>query len=206
MKGSGATLAHMDIEEVKRRWDRTTFRRTPHPKANRAARVAWQFAYWLLFRPSPHPLHRWRCAVLRWFGAKVGKRVRIHRTVRIWAPWNLDIGDYCSIGDGVDVYSVGRIEIGAQATVSQGAVLCTATHDYTLLHFPLVVGRITLDPYVWICAEAFVMPDVRIGEGTVVGVRSTVSEDLPAWKVAAGSPCRVLKDRVVRLDGESCES
>jgi putative colanic acid biosynthesis acetyltransferase WcaF len=161
-------------------------------------RVAWHLAYCLLFRPSPRFLHAWRRWLLRCFGAKVGRAVRTYPNIKVWAPWNLELGDYCSIGDGVDCYSVGRLVVGPYATVSQYSILCTATHDHEQLHCPLVVGDITIGPYAWICAQVFVMPDVEVGEGTVVGVRSTVLASLPAWSVAVGTPCRVIGPRHLR--------
>ena len=112
------------------------------------------------------------------------------------------MGEWSVIADRVDCYNVGEIKIGSYTTVSQDAVLCSATHDETLLHFPLVITDVTLGDYVWICAEAFLMPGVKISNGAVIGVRSTVTKDIPEWKIAAGTPCRVIRDRDIRLDSE----
>nr|WP_281067746.1 hypothetical protein [Neorhizobium galegae] len=49
----------------------------------------------------------------------------------------------------------------------------------------------------WIAAESMVMPGVTIASGTVVGARSLVTKDLPAWSVCAGHPCVVIKPRRV---------
>jgi putative colanic acid biosynthesis acetyltransferase WcaF len=91
--------------------------------------------------------------------------------------------------------------VGKYTTVSQYTYLCTATHDYRQLHCPLVTGTMDIGDYAWVCAQAFVMPNVSIGQGTVVGARSVVTRSLPAWIVAAGNPCRVLKRReITQLD------
>ena len=37
------------------------------------------------------------------------------------------------------------------------------------------------------------MPGVEIGEGAIIGARSVVTKDIPAWTVAVGSPCKVIK-------------
>jgi acetyltransferase-like isoleucine patch superfamily enzyme len=58
--------------------------------------------------------------LLRLFGARVGREVRIHRTVRIAIPWTLTIDDEAAIGDWVQIYNLGQVSIGAQATISQG--------------------------------------------------------------------------------------
>ena len=79
---------------------------------NRVGRVLWNIACTLLFRPSPAPLHSWRAFLLKCFGAKVGKGVHIYPRVKIWAPWNLSLGDECGIANGVTLYSQGEIRIG----------------------------------------------------------------------------------------------
>jgi putative colanic acid biosynthesis acetyltransferase WcaF len=178
-------------------WDEHKFRRSPHSLLNKASRQLWNIAYLLLFRPSPQILHGWRRFLLRCFGARVGHGVRLFSSVKIWAPWNLELGERCSLGDGVDCYCVERISVGAFATISQGSRLCGATHDWTQLHLPLVTGGITIGRHVWLCAETFVMPNVSVGDGAVIGVRSTVFKDIPAWQVAVGTPCKVVKPRHV---------
>ena len=194
--GTGARSA---ITEVKRRWSRDLLRTSSHSRKNQLARVLWQVVYCLLFRPSPRVLHAWRRWLLRCFGAQVGRGVRTFPNIKVWAPWNLQLGDYASIGDGVDCYSVGRLVLGDYVTVSQYSILCTATHDYSYLHCPLRVDDIHIQSHAWVCAQAFIMPGVTVGEGTVVGARSTVLKSLPAWKVAVGTPCRVISARCVRV-------
>ncbi|AGY58401.1 WcaF family extracellular polysaccharide biosynthesis acetyltransferase [Gloeobacter kilaueensis] len=164
-------------------------------RANRLGRLVWGLVRLVAFRFSPRPLHAWRAFVLRCFGAKLGRGCHIYPGVKIWAPWNLECGDYVGIADGVTLYNQDRIAIGSRATISQGSHLCTGTHDYTRPHFPLRTAPIAVGDCAWICAEVFIHPGVRVGEGTVVGARAVVTADLPAWTVCAGHPCRVLKLR-----------
>lgn len=193
------TAAEPDLDEVKQGWSRDELRRSPHGRGNQLGRVLWHVVYCLLFRPSPRVLHGWRRTLLRCFGARVGKKVRTFPNIKVWAPWNLQLGNYSCIGDGVDCYCVGKLVIGDYVTVSQYSILCTATHDHAYLHCPLRVGSVIIEPYAWICAQAMIMPDVTVGEGTVVGARSTVLRNLPPWKVAVGTPCRVVGPRNLRL-------
>lgn len=165
---------------------------------NRLARVVWNFFQGTLFRWSPRPLHAWRSFLLRIFGARVGCGVHVYPGVRIWAPWNLEIGDEAGVADGAILYSQGKITLGRRVVVSQGAHLCAGTHDYERDGFPLVTKPITVCDHVWIAAEVFVHPGLRIAEGSVVGARSVVVRDLPEWMVCAGNPCAPLKPRVWR--------
>lgn len=173
------------------------FRKSPHSRANKLLRTVWQIAYRVLFRPSPRNAHKWRCALLRTFGASIGSHVRIYPSARVWAPWNLDLGDWSCVGESVNCYSVGKIVIGAYATISQTSELITATHDYAELHLPLLVDDIAIGNHAWVCAHVIIMPGVAVGEGAVVGVRSTVFDDIPNWKVAVGTPCKAIRERLI---------
>jgi putative colanic acid biosynthesis acetyltransferase WcaF len=163
---------------------------------NRLKRVLWNTICLILFKYSPAPFHAWRRFILRLFGAKIGSKVHVYGKVKIWAPWNLHLGDYCGIGDGVNLYSQDKIYIGKYAVISQGAHLCAGTHDYTKPGFPLLTKPIIIGNYAWIASEAFIHPGVTIGEGTVVGARSVVTADLPEWQICSGFPCKPIKPRV----------
>lgn len=164
---------------------------------NRLARVVWNVTYTLLFRCSPRPLHNWRSFLLRCFGAKVGKGVHVYPNARIWAPWNLIIGDESGVGNGATLYSQGRISLGKRVVISQGAYICAGTHDYTKKGFPLLTKPIIIENEAWIATDAFVHPGVTIGEGSVVGARSVVTKDTPPWMVCAGFPAKPIKERVL---------
>jgi len=172
-----------------------THRGPSFPLADRIRRLAWNLACALVFRPSPRSLHGWRRSVLRVFGARVGRGVHIYPAVRIWAPWNLDLADACGVGDGAILYSQGRISVGRQAVVSQGAHLCAGTHDFEQPGFPLVTKPIVVGAHAWLAAECFIHPGVTIGEGAVIGARAVVTRDMPAWTVCAGHPCAPLRPR-----------
>ncbi|MFG0312815.1 MAG: putative colanic acid biosynthesis acetyltransferase [Phycisphaerales bacterium] len=161
-------------------------------------RAVWGVVYSLLFRPSPRVLHGWRNLLLRVFGAQIERTSRVYPKAKIWAPWNLTMGAYATLADDVDCYCVERITIGANTVVSQYSYLCGATHDFELAHRPLTPMPITIGASCWIAADVFVGPGVEIGEGTVVGARSSVFGSLPAWKVCVGSPAKAVRDREVK--------
>jgi putative colanic acid biosynthesis acetyltransferase WcaF len=170
------------------------------PRSGKARRLVWGVVYQLLFRPTPRwMLHGWRRFLLRSFGAKVGVGCRIAPTCSIWAPWNLEIGDFTAIADGVDVYTMARIRIGSKVAISQRTFLCTGTHDTRSLLRPLVTREIVIEDHVWIAAESFIHPGCVLGEGSVVGARSVVTHDLPAWMICVGAPCRPIKPRDIAL-------
>lgn len=163
---------------------------------NRIGRALWQVVWLVLFRTSPRPLHGWRNFLLRIFGASIGRHVHVYPSVKIWAPWNLVIGDYVGVGDGANLYCMGVITIGEYATVSQGAHLCAGSHDFNTPNFQLFTKPITIGSKVWLCADSFVGPGVAVAEGSVIGARGVVSKSIDeAWYVWAGNPIRKIKSR-----------
>lgn len=164
---------------------------------NRLARIAWGIVYTFVFRTSPRPFHSWRSFLLRSFGAKLGKGCHVYPKAQIWTPWNLVMADYAGIADDVNCYSIAVVSLGKKVVVSQGAYLCTGTHDYEDPNFQLYAKPIYVEDNAWLCAESFIAPGVTIGEGCVIGARSVVTKNMPAWKVCAGNPCKPIKPRLV---------
>jgi putative colanic acid biosynthesis acetyltransferase WcaF len=167
------------------------------PLRNRLGRGVWNLVAGLLFRFSPRPFHGWRSFLLRVFGAKIGRGVHVYPGVQIWAPWNLELGDECGIASGAILYCQGKIKVGCRAVISQGAHLVAGTHDYTQPGFPLVIRPINIGDQAWIAAEAFIHPGITIGKGCVIGARSVVTKDMPAWMICAGHPCKPIKERKI---------
>ena len=172
-----------------------------HSAANKLGRLLWQVAWGLFFRPVPWFWQAPRRGLLRLFGAQVGQGVQIMPSVRIWAPWNLVLGDHATISHGVDLYDVDRIEIGAHATISQRAFLCTATHEIDHPHMPLRTAPVRIGAGAWICAEAYVHPGVTVGVDAVAGVRAVVLHDVLPGQVVGGYPARFLRMRNLPAPG-----
>jgi len=171
---------------------------SPHSLYNKLGRVIWGIVWLLLYRPSPRVFHGWRRFLLRLFGAKIGKGAHPYPSAKIWAPWNLEMGEHSCLSFYVDCYCVDKVRIGAHATVSQYSYLCTASHDFEHPNMPLVTAPITIGDGVWVAADVFVAPGVSIGEGAVVGARSSVFEDVPPWIIVVGSPARPIRKRQLR--------
>ena len=148
-----------------------------------------------LFRWSPRQIWAWRTGLLRLFGARIGRHVHIHPSVRIALPWNLEIGDNSAVGDGVILYSLGLICLGADVTVSQYAHLCAGTHDYRRSDLPLIKAPIRVGEGAWICADAFVGPGVEIGAFAIAGARAVVVGPVEPWTIVAGNPARKIAAR-----------
>ena len=157
----------------------------------------WWLVQSFLFRTSPQFLYGWRKFLLRLFGAKIGKKVIIRSSVKITYPWKLTIGDYSWIGDDVDLYTLGEIDIGNNVVISQRSYLCTASHNYKKKNFPIYQKPIKICDEVWIATDVFIAPGITIGRGTVIGSRSSVYKDIPSNKVCLGHPAKIIRERKI---------
>ena len=165
---------------------------------NKAGRVLWHLVWLLFFRPSPRICFGWRRFWLRCFGARIGAKVHVYPSAKIWAPWNLEMGDHSCLAGDVDCYCAGRVTIGPHATVSQYSYLCAAGHDISDPHMKLFTAPIRIGAGAWICAGAFVGPGVSVGAGAVVAARAVVVKDVEPWMVVGGNPAKFIKKRELR--------
>lgn len=170
------------------------------PKGFRG-RSAWAVQLWwmvqaTLFRGSPQLMFGWRRFLLRAFGARIGRGVRIRPSARVTYPWKVSIGEWSWIGDDVVLYSLADIDIGDNVVVSQRSYLCSATHDYARPSFDMVASPVVIRDQAWIAADVFVGPGVTIDRGAVIGARSSVFADVPAGTISIGSPARVVRRRL----------
>ena len=162
--------------------------------------LLWWFVQAIAFPLTPHQLHAPRCALLRLFGAKIGKGVIIRPTARFTYPWKVEIGDYSWIGDDVVFYSLDRIQIGKHCVISQKSYLCTGSHDISDPAFALQVAPIAIGNGAWVATDCFIGPGVQIGANTVVGSRSSVFRSLPPAQVCWGNPCRPQSPRKMKTE------
>lgn len=167
-------------------------RGAPYSRSEYFRKALWRLVQPTLFRVA-RP--RWRVRVLRLFGGDIHPTAHIRGTVRIHHPWLLRMYEYSSLGDHVDVYNLGPIVIGRHTTISQGAHLCAGSHDYMSPGMPLLRPPIIIGSGTWICSEAFIGPDVRVGHNCVVGARAVVTKDIPDGVIVGGNPARVIRER-----------
>jgi putative colanic acid biosynthesis acetyltransferase WcaF len=175
--------------------DADAYKRSVFSTSNKIKRLLWQITWFLFCNWTPAPLHFWRVFILRLFGATIGNSNFIYPNCKIWAPWNLFTEDVVTIGPGVEIYNPEKVTLGHHSILSQDAYLCGATHDYNSIYFSYLKKEINLEPYVWICAKAIVLPGVTCYEGSVLGASSITSKDMECWSVYAGNPSKVIKKR-----------
>ena len=118
-------------------------------------------------------------------------------------PFYCDYGSHISVGKNFfanyncTLFDVGRITFGDNCMLAPNVAIYTAGHP---LHpdsrnsgyeygADVVIGS-----NVWIGGSVVITPGVHIGDCCVIGAGSVVTKDIPAWSLAAGNPCRVIRE------------
>lgn len=168
---------------------------------NKLIRALWNITYILVFRPlGLSCFNSWRLFLLRLFGAKLHPKAHIYSSVKIWAPWNLEMDAYSCLAPYVDCYNTDLVRIGKNTIVSQKSYLCASSHDISDPCYSLITAPIVVEDQVWIAADSFIGMGVTIHQGAVVGARSCVFKDVTPWTVVGGNPAKEIKKRTLKSE------
>lgn len=104
-------------------------------------------------------------------------------------------GIYCNFG--LTLVDDTHIYVGDHTMFGPNVVVATAGHPILpelrqrgyQYNFPVRIGK-----NCWIGAGVLIMPGITIGDHVVLGAGSVVTRDIPSRVVAAGNPCRVLRE------------
>ncbi len=151
---------------------------------------------------------------------RLGKEVTIYPLAKIANPEMVEVGDYSMIDDFtfinggqgikigryvhiasfVSIIGGGELIVGDYADIAAGARILTGSDTYQggkrmtsalpLEQRNLVRGKVIIEKDAFIGTNAVVHPNVRIGEGAVIGSNSLVLRDVEPWSVNVGSPCK----------------
>ena len=169
-------------------------RESKYTNREKVLRLFWGVGQ-LIFRLTPRPCFQIRSWMLRCFGAKIGRNVHIYPSARIYFPWMLEVGDFSAIGENALIYCLGPVVIGERSTISHQAHLCAGTHNHSDPTLPLLRSPISIGSQVWVCADAFIGPNVIVSEGAVVGARAAVFRDVAPWTIVGGNPAKQIGNR-----------
>lgn len=170
------------------------------PGRNKLVQIAWYFASLLLIESGWFPPSAPKVWLLRLFGARIGRGVRIKPHVRIKFPWRLEIGDHTWIGQQVWIDNLARVTIGSNVCISQDVYFCTGSHDHRKRSFDLAERPIAVGDGAWVAARATLLAGVSVGPNALVAAGAVVHDDVPAAKIVAGMPAKVLADRPRPVD------
>lgn len=158
-------------------------------------RALWYKWSWL-FVNSRFPFSGFKIFLLRLFGAKIGKGCTVKPDVNIKYPWKLVVGNNTWIGEGAWIDNLAQVNIGDNCCISQGALLLTGNHDYSLPTFDLMVREIVLEDGAWVGAKAVVCPGVTLKSHAILSVGSVATTNLEEWGIYQGNPAVKVRDRI----------
>ena len=138
-------------------------------------------------------------------GLTLGRNLRIGEGSFIGCWTNeavISISDNVGIGSYAHITAINRIEIHSGVLLGKNVTITDNSHGNLLEEEKCIPpsnrklyskGPVIIGKNVWIGDKATILPNVSIGEGTVVGANCVVTKDLPANCVAAGIPAKIIR-------------
>ncbi|MBG6236434.1 putative colanic acid biosynthesis acetyltransferase WcaF [Pedobacter sp. CAN_A7] len=156
----------------------------------------WYLTSLLLFRSGLLPSSTLLVYILRLYGARIGKDVRIKPFIDIKYPWKLTVGDHSWLGSCM-IENLAEVVIGNHVCVSQHAMLLTGNHNYSKSSFDLITAAVVLEDGVWIGAKATVCPGTRAKTHSILTVGSVATRDMDDYMIYQGNPARMKSRRII---------
>ena len=136
-------------------------------------------------------------ALLKEIFGKTGERVFAEAPLHCDYGANIEVGENFFANYNLTILDVAKVVIGKNAMIAPNVSIYTAGHPLhpdsrnTGYEYGIPV---TIGDNVWIGGSAVILPGVSIGSNVVIGAGSLVTRDIPDNRVAAGNPCRVLRE------------
>ena len=123
-------------------------------------------------------------------GAKIGKNCNI--CAQTFIENNVIIGDNVTVKCGVQLWE--GMRVGNNVCIGPNATFTNDKHPKSLRGDVRIWERspVIIEDDVSVCANATILPGVRLGKGCVVGAGSVVTKDVPAGMTVVGNPAKEL--------------
>ena len=149
-----------------------------------------------------------RVKALKELLGKTGERIWIEQPFLCDYGCNIEVGERFYANYNLVILDCAKVTIGDNAFIAPNVGIYTAAHPIVAeqrnIHGFEFAAPVTIGNNVWIGGGVQICPGVTIGDNTVIGAGSVVTKDIPANVVAAGNPCRVLRE--ITLDDLMPES
>jgi len=167
------------------------------PGGSPTHRLVWLVANRIFFLTWFPWSSSFKAALLRAFGAKIGSGIVFKNRINLKYPWNLSIGDYSWIGEGVWIDSLAKVSIGANCCLSQGVMIETGNHDWSKPAFDLVIKEVVVEDGAWAAVRSLLLPGSRLASHAVLGAGSVLSGDTEPYGIYIGVPAKKARERII---------
>lgn len=151
----------------------------------------WRLVNRTVFRWSPNVLRPWRIFLLRQFGAKIGKNCNVDNTVRITRPWDIVMGNCCSIDENCHI--IPPLQLGDYVSIGNSCNFVGGGHNVYSRGFEIELNPIVIDDGAFLGAGVNVGMGVHIGQIAVIGAFSTILKNVPANTVVVSKPQKLIE-------------
>lgn len=135
--------------------------------------------------------------ILRELFGSAGEGMYIEPTFRCDYGYNIHIGNNFYSNYNLIILDIAPVYIGDNVMIAPNVGIYTAGHpvhpDARKSGYEYGMS-IRIGNDVWIGAHTVINPGVTIGDNTVIGAGSVVTKDIPANCIAAGNPCKVIRE------------
>jgi len=120
--------------------------------------------------------------------------IRIMDTCKLYIGDGADIGPYCHLGG-----TKNSIIIGKNVLFAPMVFVSTTNYNYEDISKPIKdqgyssKGNVVIGEGSWLGIGVSVLSGVKIGKNSVIGANSVVTDNIPSYSIAVGSPCKVVK-------------
>jgi acetyltransferase-like isoleucine patch superfamily enzyme len=167
-----------------------------------------RFLYWQAFyAPAPAQLGRiLRRRLYRKWLKSLGRTTHFHEGVYIRNPHKLAIGENCHIGFQVRIQAGGGVTLGDGVILGPGVSIWSSNHVFANPDIPVFqqgqeFKEVIIEDDCWIGSNAFIMPGVYLGKGSIVSAGAIVgAKRYKEYSILAGNPARVIGFRNQRPD------
>jgi len=119
----------------------------------------------------------------------------IHIGANFFKPSNIKIGHDTIIGDHCFLDGRAKLTIGNHVGIASQVLIYNDEHNIHSNNYENSFGPVEIGDYVFIGPRAIILPDIKIGKGSVVAAGAVVTKDIPDFEIWAGVPAKKIGDR-----------
>lgn len=128
-----------------------------------------------------------------------GEKIHFNGKFKITAPRGMVLGSNIHIGENAWINATGGVFIGDNTHLSRNVTIYSSSHNYegNLLPYDskLIIKPVFIGKNVWVGMNTNILPGIKVGDGAIIGMGSTVTKDVPPLAIVGGNPAKIIGNR-----------